>query len=86
MEIFAWIAFGLVVGIAAKLLVPGRDPGGVIVTISLGVIGALIGGWVGRQIGFYQEREVAGFLMSVIGAVMVLVAYRYAAPRRRRVI
>ena len=84
MEIFAWIAFGLVVGIAAKLLMPGNDPGGVIATIALGVVGAVIGGWLGRTLGMYQEREIAGFLMSVVGALVVLVAYRYAVPHRRR--
>jgi len=84
-EIFAWIAFGLVVGLAAKLLMPGKDPGGVFVTIALGVVGALIGGWLGRQLGMYQEQELAGFLMSVIGAVIVLGGYRFLVPRRRRV-
>jgi uncharacterized membrane protein YeaQ/YmgE (transglycosylase-associated protein family) len=84
MDILLWIVFGLVVGIVAKLIMPGQDPGGIIVTIVLGVVGALLGGWVGRVLGFYREGEAAGFIMAVVGAVIVLAIYRMVAPSRSR--
>ena len=65
MGILTWIVFGLVVGIIAKLLMPGRDPGGFIVTILLGIAGALLGGFIGRAMGFYGPQESAGWLMSI---------------------
>lgn len=83
MDILLWIVFGLVVGIVAKLIMPGQDPGGVILTIVLGVVGALLGGWVGRVAGLYREGEPAGFLMAVVGAIIVLTVYRFAMPRTR---
>jgi uncharacterized membrane protein YeaQ/YmgE (transglycosylase-associated protein family) len=64
MGIIAWICFGLVVGVIAKLLMPGRDPGGFIVTMLLGVAGALVGGFIGRAMGFYGPNQGAGWLMS----------------------
>ena len=76
MPIIGWILFGLVVGMVAKLLMPGRDPGGMIVTILLGIVGALIGGFIGRLLGWYGESEPVGFIMAVIGAILVLLAYR----------
>ena len=76
MGILGWIVFGLIAGIVAKLLMPGRDPGGFIVTIVLGVAGALLGGFVGQALGFYREGEPAGFLMSVLGAIVLLGLYR----------
>jgi uncharacterized membrane protein YeaQ/YmgE (transglycosylase-associated protein family) len=82
MGILAWILFGLVIGIIAKLLMPGRDPGGFIVTILLGIAGAMIGGFVGRAMGFYGEGESAGWLMSILGAVILLALYRMMARRR----
>lgn len=85
MDILLWIAFGLVVGVVAKLLMPGPDPGGIILTIVLGIVGALLGGWIGRVLGFYREGEAAGFLMAVVGAVIVLALYRLAVPGRRRI-
>jgi uncharacterized membrane protein YeaQ/YmgE (transglycosylase-associated protein family) len=81
MGILAWILFGLVVGVIAKLLMPGRDPGGFIVTILLGVAGALIGGVVGRAVGFYGPSEAAGWLMSILGAVILLALYRMMVRR-----
>jgi uncharacterized membrane protein YeaQ/YmgE (transglycosylase-associated protein family) len=84
MEIIAWIVFGLFVGIVAKLLMPGDDPGGFIVTIALGIVGALLGGWLGRSVGLYETNEAAGFVMSVLGAVLLLGLYRLVLPRRRR--
>jgi len=82
MGILAWILFGLVVGIIAKLLMPGRDPGGFIVTILLGIAGALVGGFAGRAMGFYAENEGAGWLMSILGAIILLALYRMMVRRR----
>ena len=82
MSILAWILFGLIVGAVAKLLMPGHDPGGIIVTIVLGVIGALVGGFIGRALGFYGPNQGAGFVMSVIGAVILLAIYRWFVGRR----
>ncbi len=83
--VLGWILFGLVVGAIAKLLMPGRDPGGFIVTILIGIAGALLGGFLGRAMGWYREGEPAGFLMSLIGAVVLLVIYRMAIGNRARV-
>jgi uncharacterized membrane protein YeaQ/YmgE (transglycosylase-associated protein family) len=85
MDILLWIVFGLVVGIVAKFIMPGRDPGGMILTIVLGIVGAMLGGWVGRVLGLYREGEVAGFLMAVVGAIIVLALYRLVLPGRSRV-
>ena len=81
--ILGWIVFGLVVGALAKLVMPGRDPGGVIVTILLGIVGAVLGGWMGRTMGMYGPDEPAGFVMALIGAVAVLALYRMAVGRKR---
>ena len=82
MGILAWILFGLVVGFIAKLLTPGRDPGGFIVTMLLGIAGALVGGFIGRAMGFYGPNESARWLMSILGAVILLLLYRVATRRR----
>ncbi len=76
MGIIGWILFGLVVGIVGKLLMPGRDPGGFILTIILGIAGALLGGFVGQSLGLYREGEPAGFLMAVVGSIVLLLIYR----------
>jgi uncharacterized membrane protein YeaQ/YmgE (transglycosylase-associated protein family) len=81
MAILSWILFGLVVGVIAKLLMPGRDPGGFIVTILLGIAGALVGGFIGRALGFYGENQGAGWLMSILGAIVLLALYRMVARR-----
>jgi len=81
-SILAWIVFGLIVGALAKLLMPGRDPGGFIVTILLGIAGALIGGFLGRALGFYGPGEAAGFVMSLLGAIVLLLLYRLFVARR----
>jgi uncharacterized membrane protein YeaQ/YmgE (transglycosylase-associated protein family) len=73
--VLGWILFGLVVGIIAKLLMPGRDPGGFIITALLGIAGAVLGGFLGRAFGFYGPGEPAGFLMSTLGAVILLFIY-----------
>ena len=82
MGILGWILFGLIIGALAKLVMPGRDPGGIIVTMLLGIAGAVIGGFVGRAMGFYGPGEAAGFLMSFVGAVLLLVLYRMMVRRR----
>jgi uncharacterized membrane protein YeaQ/YmgE (transglycosylase-associated protein family) len=79
--ILGWIIFGLIVGALAKLLMPGRDPGGFIVTILLGIAGALLGGFLGRMLGLYREGEPAGFFMALIGAVLLLFIYRLMKGR-----
>jgi uncharacterized membrane protein YeaQ/YmgE (transglycosylase-associated protein family) len=80
--IIGWVLFGLVVGVIAKLLMPGRDPGGIIVTILLGIVGAVLGGFLGRALGLYGPGDAAGFLMSLLGAVVLLGLYRMATRRR----
>lgn len=70
---------GLVVGIVAKLLLPGRDPGGLIVTALIGMAGGWVGGRIGRVLGWYDEGHPAGFVMSVVGAMVLLLAYRFVA-------
>jgi len=85
MSILLWIVFGLIVGAIAKFLMPGRDPGGIIVTIVLGIVGALLGGWLGQALGLYAPGEPAGFIMAVIGAIIVLLIYRVVIGRRRTV-
>ena len=80
--ILGWILFGLIVGAVAKLLMPGNDPGGIIVTMLLGIVGAVVGGWIGRALGFYGPNDPAGFLMSLVGAVALLAMYRAFAGRR----
>lgn len=77
-----WILFGLIVGALAKLVMPGRDPGGIIVTMLLGIAGAVLGGFAGRAMGFYGTGEAAGFVMSFLGAVVLLALYRMVVRRR----
>ena len=72
-----WIFFGLFVGLAAKLLLPGPDPGGVIVTILLGIGGGFLGGFIGQTLGWYREGDPVGFIMAVVGAILILLAYRF---------
>ena len=82
MEILSWIVFGLIVGVLAKLVMPGHDPGGFIVTVLLGIAGAFLGGWVGQAIGLYRPGQPAGWLMSIVGAIILLALYRMAFRRR----
>ena len=86
MGIIGWIVVGLIVGAIAKLLMPGRDPGGLIITIGLGIAGAVVGGVIGRALGFYDPGQPAGWIMSIVGAIILLIIYRAtfgraAAPR-----
>ena len=76
MSFLIWIIFGAVVGVVAKLLMPGRDPGGFFMTIILGIAGALLGGFLGRALGLYREGDPVGFVMALVGAMILLVAYR----------
>ncbi|MEX0803569.1 MAG: GlsB/YeaQ/YmgE family stress response membrane protein [Candidatus Binatia bacterium] len=76
MAIIGWIIFGLIVGVIAKFLMPGRDPGGFIITILLGIAGALLGGFVGRMLGLYREDDPVGFIMALIGSIILLLLYR----------
>lgn len=76
MGIVVWIVFGLLVGIVAKVLMPGRDPGGFILTALLGIAGALVGGFIGRTAGWYGEGDPVGFVMAVVGSIVLLVLYR----------
>jgi uncharacterized membrane protein YeaQ/YmgE (transglycosylase-associated protein family) len=76
LAILGWILFGLIVGAMARLVMPGRDPGGLAITIVLGIVGALVGGFIGRLLGLYQRSESAGFIMATIGAIVILFIYR----------
>ena len=84
--VLGWIIFGLIVGVVAKLIMPGRDPGGFIVTILLGIAGALLGGWIGRALGLYGPEDAAGFLMALAGSILLLVLYRMFLGRRTTVV
>ncbi|MDQ2980412.1 MAG: GlsB/YeaQ/YmgE family stress response membrane protein [Acidobacteriota bacterium] len=83
MGILGWILFGLVIGALAKFVMPGRDGGGIIVTILLGIVGALLGGFLGRMLGLYGQNEPAGFVGALVGAIAVLLIYRMATGRKR---
>ncbi|HEY1472400.1 MAG TPA: GlsB/YeaQ/YmgE family stress response membrane protein [Candidatus Acidoferrum sp.] len=67
---------GLIVGAVAKLLMPGKDPGGIWITMALGIAGSIVATWLGQAVGWYQAGQSAGFIMSVIGAVLLLILYR----------
>lgn len=82
MYIIWMLIIGLVVGAIAKLLMPGRDPGGIIVTMLIGVAGSFIAGFLGRAVGWYSEGESAGFITSVLGAILLLFIYRLIFRRR----
>lgn len=85
MYIIGWILFGLAVGIVAKLLMPGRDPGGFFITALLGIVGALLGGFFGRLVGWYGDGDPVGFVMAIIGSLILLAAYRLTMGRAVRV-
>jgi uncharacterized membrane protein YeaQ/YmgE (transglycosylase-associated protein family) len=75
------VVVGLIVGALAKLVMPGRDPGGFIITILLGIGGSVIAGLIGRSVGWYRDGEPAGFIASVVGAVILLAIYRAIVGR-----
>lgn len=78
----AWIVIGLLAGLIAKAITPGRDPSGCIVTIVIGIAGAVLAGFLGQQLGWYRPGEGAGFLAAIVGAVLILLVYRMVAGRR----
>jgi uncharacterized membrane protein YeaQ/YmgE (transglycosylase-associated protein family) len=80
--IIGWIIFGLIVGALAKLLMPGPDPGGCILTILLGIAGAVVGGFIGQALGLYGPEEPAGFFGALLGAILLLAVYRLIAGKR----
>jgi uncharacterized membrane protein YeaQ/YmgE (transglycosylase-associated protein family) len=80
---FGWIIIGALAGIIAKAIMPGRDPGGCIVTILLGIAGALVAGFLGNTLGWYRQGEGAGFIAAIVGAIIILFVYRLVAGRRR---
>jgi uncharacterized membrane protein YeaQ/YmgE (transglycosylase-associated protein family) len=83
-SIVLWmILVGLLVGVLAKLLMPGRDPGGAVVTILIGIAGSMIAGFLGRSIGWYTDGEPAGFIASILGAILLLFLYRAVSGQGR---
>lgn len=82
MHILWMLILGLIIGAIAKLIMPGKDPGGIIVTMLLGVAGALIAGFLGRAVGWYREGEPAGFIAAILGAIVLLAIYRMIIARR----
>jgi uncharacterized membrane protein YeaQ/YmgE (transglycosylase-associated protein family) len=83
MHILWMLIIGLVVGALAKLVMPGKDPGGVIITILIGIAGSLIAGFLGRSLNWYGPNESAGFIASIVGALVLLAGYRLIVSRRR---
>lgn len=80
MGVIAWIIFGLIAGVIAKLIMPGKDGGGFILTCLLGIIGAVVGGWLATMLGFGDRAmgfDMHSFLVAVIGAIVVLVIFRF---------
>ncbi len=76
------IIIGLLAGIVAKLIMPGKDPGGFIITTIIGIVGALVATWLGQAIGWYGEGEAAGFIGAIVGAIILLAIYRFIVRRR----
>ena len=82
MEILWMLIIGLVIGALAKFIMPGKDPGGILITMAIGVAGALLAGLLGRSVGWYEAGESAGFIASVIGSIALLAIYRAVVGRR----
>jgi uncharacterized membrane protein YeaQ/YmgE (transglycosylase-associated protein family) len=76
------LVIGLIIGVVAKLLMPGRDPGGCIITMLIGIAGSFVASYLGQKMGWYEQGQPAGFIASVIGAMLLLLLYRLIAPRR----
>src|SRR5436190_24198940 len=81
-KMISLIIVGLIVGALAKLVMPGRDPGGILITIILGIVGSIVAGFIGRSIGWYREGQPAGFIASILGAVLLLYLYRVFTGQR----
>lgn len=79
--ILGWVVFGLIVGALAKFIMPGRDPGGLLVTMLLGIAGAVVAGFIGQAIGWYEAGQAAGFVTATLGAVLLLYVYRRFSAR-----
>ena len=79
---FWWIVIGLIAGAIAKLIMPGKDPGGCFVTILLGIAGALLAGFLGKAVGWYEPGEGAGFLAAIVGSFLILLVYRLFLKKR----
>jgi uncharacterized membrane protein YeaQ/YmgE (transglycosylase-associated protein family) len=86
MHLLAFLLFGLVVGALARWIVPGKEPGGWIVSLVIGIGGAMLGGFFGRVTGLYGERDAPGFVMSLFGAIVLVVVYHAITLRRRGVV
>jgi len=86
MHILVTLIVGLIVGALAKLIMPGKDPGGIIVTILLGIAGSFIAGWLGHALGWYKVGDGPGIIASIIGAVILLAIYRFAIGRRHHAV
>jgi uncharacterized membrane protein YeaQ/YmgE (transglycosylase-associated protein family) len=84
MQILYMLLIGLIIGALAKAVMPGRDPGGILVTIALGIAGSVLAGFVGREMHVYAPNEAAGFIVSILGAVVLLVGYRQIMRMRSR--
>jgi len=79
---YLWVAIiGLIVGALAKFIMPGKDPGGIVITMLIGIAGSFIGTFIGRALGFYQPGQAADFIMSLIGAIILLLLYRLIFKR-----
>ncbi|HEX3033681.1 MAG TPA: GlsB/YeaQ/YmgE family stress response membrane protein [Thermodesulfobacteriota bacterium] len=87
MGILAWIILGLIAGAIAKLILPGKDPGGIIVTILIGIVGALLGGFIGTQLGFgtVNALDIRSIIIAILGAIILLLIYRMVVGRRRTI-
>lgn len=85
MHILVTLIVGLIVGALAKLIMPGKDPGGIIITILLGIAGSFIAGWIGHALGWYEVGEGPGIIASIIGSVILLAIYRAVIGRRHAV-
>lgn len=81
MSIIAMIVSGLIIGVIAKLLMPGRDPGGFIITVILGIAGMFLGSYIGRALGIYQPGQPAGWIVSILGALILLALYHLFVRR-----
>lgn len=80
--VLGWILFGLIVGALAKLVMPGRDPGGILVTMLIGIAGSVLGGFIGQSLHMYRQGQSAGWIVSILGAIILLALYRMVMRRR----
>lgn len=80
---FGWLLIGFLAGALAKFIIPGRDPGGCLVTVALGIAGALLMGFIGNALGWYTQGQAGGFIAATLGAILILFVYRLMVARRR---